>query len=299
MSHRALWLLPAAAAAIVVVLAVGLALGWGDSRSGTAGPVRPFAAAASLSSRAVSFGDPLVARLDLVLDPRAVDPQSIDVRPSFGAYRVVGRSLRTTTGAGERFSYRYALECLDSICAPPSSRVQQRFQPATVSYRTRDGGSITRHVAWPPYLLSSRLTAAERRSPGRSLRFDATPPAASYRIDPGTLRGLAAALAGLLALAAAVLVGVALRPREATVAADPSESRLAQALRAVRASTANGRPAERRKALGWLGRELRAAERPSEADEARRLAWSADAPTATSAGEFATRVETESTEAAE
>ena len=298
MSHRALWLLPVAGAAVAVVLVVGLALGWNGSGADVPRGTRPMAATASLSNRAVSFGDPLVARLDLVVDPRAVDPRSIAVRPSFGSYRVTGRRLRTAGGTAERLSYRWVLECLDSVCAPVSSRVEQRFQPATVSYRTRAGALVTERVAWPPYLLSSRLTDAERRNPGgsRSLRFDATLPAASYRIDPGTLRGLLAALAGLLALAAAVLVGLALRPAAGAVA-EPSESRLAQALRAVRASTANGRPAERRKALGWLGRELRAAERPSEADEARRLAWSAEAPTATSAGEFATRVET--TESAE
>lgn len=291
MRHRALWLIPIAAAAVVVALVVGLALGW-DGGGTDSPPARQFAATASLSSRAVSFGDLLVARLDVVLDPRAVDPRSIAIRPSFGAYRVVGQGLTTTTGAAERLSYRYVLECLDSVCAPPSTRIEQQFQPATVSYRTRTGAAVSERVTWPSYLLSSRLTDAERRSPGRKLSFDTTPPPATYRIDPGVLRGLLAALAGLLVLAAAVLVGLALHRPTAVDAADQSESRLAQALRAVWASAANGRPTERRKALGWLGRELRAAERPSEADEATRLAWSADVPTATSAGEFATKVET-------
>ena len=295
MRHRALWLVPAAAAAVVVVLVVGLALGWNGSDGSAPPAARPFAATASLSNRTVLFGDPLVARLDIVLDPRAVAPGSVEVTPSFGTYRVVGRSLRTTTAAGERLSYRYVLECLDPVCAPPSARVEQRFQPTIVSYRSRSGEAVKQRVAWPSYLLSSRLTEAERSRPGRNLRFDATPPPASYRIDPGTLRAFLAALAGLFALGAAVMVGLALRPGAAADAAAPSESRLAQALRAVRTSTANGRPAERRKALGWLGRELRAVERPSEADEARRLAWSADAPTAKSAGEFVTEVETTET----
>jgi hypothetical protein len=297
MSHRALWLLPVAAAAVVVVLVVGLALGWGEGESGTgaARTAQPFTATASLSSRAVSFGDPLAARLDIVLDPRAVDPASVTVQPSFGTYRIVGESLRTTNGAGERLSRRYVLECLDPVCAPPGPRVEQRFPPATVSYRTHTGESVTQHVTWPSYLLSSRLTDAERSRPGRSLRFDTTPSPASYRIDPDTLRDLLTALAGLLGLTAAVLAGIVLRARAAVDTTRPAESRLALALRAVRASTANGRPAERRKALGWLGRELRAVERPSEADEAGRLAWSADTPTATSAGEFATRVETTET----
>jgi hypothetical protein len=291
-SHRALWLIPAAAAAIVVVLVVALAEGWDRSGGGTGGLLRAFAASATLSTRAVSFGDPLVAQLDLVVDPGAIDPQTVQIQPSFGAYRTVGQSLRTTRGAGESLSYRFVLQCLDPVCVPPSARVEQRFQPATVSYRTRSGETVTQHVAWPSYLLSSRLTDADRRDAARSLRFDATVPSPSYRISPDLLRALLAALAGVMALAAAVLVGFALRPRHAPDTAVLSDSRLVQALRAVRASTANGRPAERRKALGWLGRELRAVQRPSEADEARRLAWSADPPTATSAGDFATRVET-------
>jgi hypothetical protein len=292
MTHRALWLVPAAAAAVVVVLVVALALHWDKGGGTSSGLPRAFAASTALSPRTVLFGDPVVARLDLVVDPGAIDPTTVGVQPSFGAYRVIGQSLETTKGVGERLSYRFLLQCLDAVCVPPGDRVEQRFQPATVSYRTRSGETVTQHVAWPSYLLSSRLTDADRRNPGRSLRFDATVPPPSYRIWPGLLRGLLASLAGLLALAAAVLVGFALRPRAATGTVAPSESRLLLALRAVRASTANGRPAERRKALGWLGRELRAAERPSEADEARRLAWSADPPTATSAGEFATRVET-------
>jgi hypothetical protein len=289
-SHRALWLIPAAAAAIVVVLVVALAQGWDRSGGGTGGLPRAFAASTTLSTRAVSFGDPLVARLDLVVDPGAIDPQTVQIQPSFGTYHVVGQALRTT--AGGRLSYRFVLQCLDPVCVPPSTRVEQRFQPATVSYRTRSGETVTQHVAWPSYLLSSRLTDADRRDAARSLRFDATVPSPSYRISPDLLRALLAALAGLMALGAAVLAGFALRPRHAPATTSPSESRLMQALRAVRASTANGRPAERRKALGWLGRELRAVERPSDAEEARRLAWSADPPTPTSAGEFATRVET-------
>ena len=292
MSHRALWLLPAAATAVVVVLVVGLALGWDRSGDERTAP-RPFAATTSLSIQAVSFGDPLVARLDVVVDPRSVDPASVEIEPSFGAYRIVGHTLDRMSGAGEHLAYRYRLECLDPVCVPAGNRVEQRFQPATVSYRTRSGETVSRQVGWPRYLLSSRLTDAQRRHPEQNLRFDATPPPADYRIDPGLLRALLAVAAALLALTTAILVGLALRPRTAPDADGPSESRLQQALRAVRASTANGQPAERRKALGWLGRELRAVERPSEAGEAGRLAWSAEAPTAESAGDFATKIETE------
>ena len=53
----------------------------------------------------VSFGDPLTARLDLLVDPAAVDPAAIQVHPRFGLFRVTGTSLERTRGDGELLSY--------------------------------------------------------------------------------------------------------------------------------------------------------------------------------------------------
>ena len=71
-----------------------------------------------MSPTAVSFGDRLGARLDVVVDPRAVDVGSVEVRPRFGLNRVVGATLKRTHGAGDLLSYRYVLECLLPGCAP-------------------------------------------------------------------------------------------------------------------------------------------------------------------------------------
>jgi hypothetical protein len=283
-----LWALYVAALAVLLILF--LALGWRPGSGHETHPAQPFAASTSVSPTAVSFGDRLGARLDVVVDPRAVDIGSVEVRPRFGLNRVAGATLKQTHGAGELLSYRYVLECLLPGCAPQSARVARRFPPALVSYRLRDGQLINQQVRWPAYQLISRVTEAEKQHPLSSLRFDASVPAPSYRIAPNTLRALAVGLAGLLALAAVVLAWIALRPHTAADRGQ-SGSRLEQALRAVRASTANGHHQERRKALGWLGRELRAVERPREADVARRLAWSEEPPTPRSAGEFATEVE--------
>ena len=289
MSRRWIWPLGISAAALVLAVVLGVAQGWWQGGT-TAHPPRAFKATASLSSRAISFGDSLAARLDLLVDPAAVDPAGIQVHPRFGLFRVTSTSLERTRGDGELLSYRFALECLGAGCAPESDRVTRRFPPATVTYRTRDGADVSENVTWPSYQLTSRVTAADRKDPANALRFDASLPAPTYRISPGLLRSLLTALAVLLALAAAVFGWLALRPRGA-VAEGPSGSRLEQALRAVRASSANGRPTDRRKALGWLGRELRSVERSEEADEAGRLAWSASTPTGEAAGDFAAEVE--------
>jgi len=279
------------AAVLAVLLVVFVALGLRPGSGGETRPAQPFAATASVSPSAVSFGDRLDARLDIVVDPRKIEAGSVEVRPRFGLNRVIGATLKQTSGTGKLLSYRYVLECLLPGCAPQAARVARRFPPALVSYRTRDGQLVNQQIRWPAYQLVSRVTEAQRRHPVSSLRFDASLPAPSYRIAPDTLRALAVALAALLAVAAVVLAWIALRP-QAAGERGPTTSRLAQALVAVRASTANGHPEERRKALGWLGRELRAVERPTEADAARRLAWSAEPPSSRSTGDFATEVET-------
>jgi hypothetical protein len=281
------WVLPVATAAFVLVL--GLGLGWWNRADTARRPSQAFSATASLSTREIAFGDPLGARVDVLVDPAVIDPASVLVRPSFGLYHVVGSARRTARGAGDLVSYRYELECLGPSCIPLQPRVQRRFPPVLVAYRTRSGGDGVRNVAWPSYQLTSRVTAAARKAPAASLRYETALPPPSYRIAPGTLQALLTALAAALALAACVLAWLALRP--APGSEEPSESRLVQALRAVQASSANGRPGERRRALGWLGRELRTVRRPAEAEEARQLAWSATVPSAQAAGDFANKVE--------
>lgn len=288
---RRQWAWVAGAAVVALLLVVAIAQGWFGGGSTAAGPARAFSATTSLSTGTVSFGDPLTARLDLLVDPARIDPSAIEVSPRFGAWRLAKTSVVRTRGTGELVSYRFALECLIPACTPERSRVVRQFQTAVVSYRTRDGATVTQRVPWPSYQLLSRVTDHDRKSPATSLRYEAALPAPTYRVDPGTLRTLLTLLAGLLAVAAAALAWFALRPERSGVR-EPSVSRLEQALRAVRASSANGKPAERRKALGWLGRELRTVERPTEANEARRLAWSASAPTGQAAGDFAAEVET-------
>jgi hypothetical protein len=281
------WVLPVATAAFVLVL--GLGLGWWNGADTAQGQRPAFSASASLSTREIAFGDPLGARVDVLVDPAVIDPDSVLVHPSFGLYRVVGSARRTAHGAGDLLSYRYELECLGPSCIPLQARVQRRFPPVLVAYRTRTGGEGVRSVAWPSYQLTSRVTAAAKKAPAASLRYETALPPPSYRVAPGMLQALLTALAAALALAACGLAWLALRP--AAGSERPSESRLAQALRAVRLSSANGRPGERRRALGWLGRELRTVRRPAEADEARRLAWSATVPTPQAAGDFAAKVE--------
>ncbi len=282
----------AAVAAAAVVLVPGLAAGWWQSSTSVPLPSQPVAATATLSRHTVGFGDPLTARLDIVVDPKRVDVSSVRLAPVFAPYRIVSSTETTKRSGGVLLSYRFGLECLDYACAPHTAELVKRFAPVTVTFRTRAGIAESAAVGWPAYQLYSRVSAADRNAPVDRLRYTAELPPPSYRIDPGTLRALLIALVAVLGLAAAGLGWLALRPPGRKRAGD-TRSPLERALAAVRASTANGHVTERRKALGWLGRELGAVERGDLAHDAARLAWSAEAPTPESTGAFADGVEEE------
>ena len=278
------------AGGVAIVMAVGFALGWWQQHRATSLPARPLAAATSLSARTLSFGDPLNARVDVLVNPREIQPESVRLRPRFAPYRIVSATLRTRPAGDALLSYRYALECLSPACVPARAQTERQFLPAFVSYRTRGGRTERQAVEWPAFTVVSHLAAADLRDPVSRLRADAPLPAVTYRIAPGTLRPLLAAASAVLVLAAALLVGLAL-PRRRRLAAVAERPPVERALLLVRASTENGYPAERRKALGRLARELRACGRRDLAGTAVRLAWSAQAPTPEATTAFAEEVE--------
>ncbi len=279
-----------ATGAVAATLAVGLALGWWRSGGSEARPALPISFSTRLSTQTLSFGDPLTARLDVVVDPRSVDPESVRVRPRFAPYRVVRASREVRSGAGMLLSYRYALECLVPACLPGRTLAERRFLPAAVAYRRRGGARRSDTVDWPVYRVASRLTTPDFGDPTSRLRVGTALPTVSYRISPGTLEALLAAAGAVLVLVAAGLAAAMLPPRRRRVEG-ARLSGLQQALLLVRSSGTNGFPAERRQALGRLARELGASGRGELAATAFRLAWSAEPPTAEAASSFAERVE--------
>ena len=276
------------AAGVAAALAVGLSLGLsGESRS--AYPKKPLAATAVLSPNTIAFGDRLVARLDVLVDPRRVQPASVQVRPRFGLFHTLEETVRTKEAGGVVLSYRYTLECLVPGCLPGRTLAERRFLPTLVSYRTVAGDARRAAVEWPAYKVVTRLSSPDIGDPTTNLRVDATLPAVSYRISPGLLQGLLAGLAAVLVLGAAGLVAAALPRRRA--ASGPKLPPLEEALALVRETTSNGHYDERRRALGRLARELRVEGERDLAGAAVRLAWSSEPPSAAAASELADEVE--------
>jgi hypothetical protein len=275
---------------VAVALAIALALGWWQQGGSVPVPEQPLAATARLGTHALSFGDPLNARVEVLVDPQRVDVASVRVRPRFAPWRIVSSSGERHSAAGTLLTYRYTLECLSPACLPGRTLAERRFLPAFVSYRWGSGRPARRSVDWPTYRVVTRLTSPDIGDPTEHLDADTSLPPVSYRIAPGTLQALLAAFSALLVLAAGALVYYAL-PRRRAAAAGPDLLPLQRALLLVRASTANGYPAERRKALGGLARALRAEGRGDLAQAAVRLAWSSHPPSSEAASAFADRVE--------
>jgi hypothetical protein len=279
-------LIPLALGAVLLGLLLALALGW-EQNAPKARPAEPLEAKALLSHRAVGFGDRLGAQVDLLVDPSRLKVGSIRLEPRFDPYRIVGTARTERRAGGLLISYRYILECLDPRCLP-QAETERRFNPVVVTYTTQEGDPEFRTVEWPRYHLVSRVTEADRANPAQRFRWDRALPSPSYAISPGTAQALLAALCGVFALGAGVLLWFAIGPRRM---AGRQLSPLARALASVRASSSNGRVAERRKALAWLGRELGAVEEDDLARGAARLAWSRPNPTPESAAAFADDVE--------
>lgn len=264
---------------LVASVAVGLALGGAIllgmrlTGGGTgANLARPVTVRAALSAPAVLFGDPLRARVDVLVDRRRVDPAGVRLLSDFGPFAVRSRT-RTRTDSGDTTSLRWDVEllCLERACLPKQGQPRPiRLERGFVLW----GASGREALDWPDVEVASRLSAADRVRPALRLA-DAPPPPATYSVSPAPLAAAllgGAALLGVAALAlVAVEVGRALgrrRERDPLAGLSPVERALALHDRA-------GTPDERRRALDRLARAVEDGEL---AEEARQLAWSEQTP---------------------
>jgi hypothetical protein len=261
----------------LVAIALALFIRWGDEPSAT----QDVAASTSLAPLAGLFGDAVRAEVDVVLDPRRVDPESVLVSVDFGPLEgpaLVGPE-RLEAGRSTHVRFRYELLCLREDCRPRSGKHEIKLAPALVRYRLLDGRSRTLRAEWPaPVVIASRLTAEGSARPVWRVREQ--PPPVSYRVRPDLAAAAGFSIAALLALGAVLVIATevlafARRRRSDPLAGlTPLERALALLARAV----ADGGAARQRRALDRLARELRRVGDDDLAADARRLAWSRARP---------------------
>lgn len=299
-----------AAAATLAVLAAGCG-GGGDATAPP--PGRYVATSRSLTPNVHLFAEPAVARLDVVVDRRHLDPDRVRVRAEFLPYELVASVVRGREDFARftRLTYEYTLRCLEYDCIPTqhatdlgaqeSGRPERkafRFTPARVLYDDPAGVRQLRRVWWPPLESTSRINESDLFRPvfvvqsQSQWRTSFAPlPEPSYRIAPPLLA--AALLAGALALLAlpAALVARAVRSRRPPPPEpEPELSPLERAVLLVEWARGREDGEDRRKALELLAFELDADGRPALAEAARELAWSPASPSPESADELVVAV---------
>jgi hypothetical protein len=247
---------------------------------------------ARLLPRTVGFGDTLTAAVDVTVDRRLVDPDSVRVRQEFSPWGQLERPLRTRQDAADTSFIRttYVLRCVIGPCVPPRETYQLEFDPAVVSYRHLEGGQTESvEVRWPVLVTHSNIVAGDlerREAASTPWRADLlSMPAATYRISPGLLRWLLFAGAVLFALAGVALAFRAMPHREPEPELEPEpepEPALPPLELALILLTdeqqANG-AADRRRALELVAEEMEAREEFPLARRARVMAWSENTPT--------------------
>ena len=302
--RRAIAFAAFAAAAVVVGLAVGvLARGDGEEPLGAGAPLttqEPVAVTSQVEPDGVFFGQPVVARVDVQVDARQVDPGRVRVDAVFDPYTAAGpRTVeRVDSGGTTRLTFRYPLRCLGEGCDPASDRGLVEFEPGRVSYLYRDASREDRRLGeeidWAPFVVTGRVG----QDAVRDIRWRAEQSslaAVTYRVEPRTtaivLLALAVALAALAAALAWLVWG---RGRGSETDAEASaQAPLALVLAAARAAARNGDVPKRRRALESVARELRSAGFGDLAVEARTLAWSPQEATSADVEELASRAELE------
>jgi hypothetical protein len=282
---------------VLVVLAAACGSGADDRAELPLG--RQLVASATFEPTVHLFAEPVVARVEVVVDRDSLDPDLIRTETRFLPYDVKGSTeSREDRGRLTVLRWEWVLRCLRIACIPEilpsaageaeSGRGERReFSLPAARVLYDDPSGDTRAVArarWPGLVSVSRIKESDVPRFGFVFKTSVTPlPAPDYRVSPPLLAaGLLAGSLALLALPAGLAVAWLRRRRPEPVLADePELTPLERALLLVEWACARENGAERREALEVLAVELGD---PALARQARTLAWSRETPSAEAVG---------------
>ena len=272
----------AAAAVAAATVAGVLLLGHGISSPGIA-PAAPVAVRATFDPPIVQFGDPVTARLVILLDRDAVRVQTLHVAEGLAPLTPLAASTTTRTVSGrlETVTITQRLSCLTAPClARPLT-----FPPVRVTVSGRQ--ATTR---WRPLQVKGRVGAADLAASSPPFVADAAPSAPTYAVSPPAAATVLDVVAALASAGAVALLAWQALMRGRRTRRPLAGDELERALRLVRESERRDVP-DRRRALGLLARLLDG----GLGRAASALAWSQPQPEPKAVDELVARVEEERT----
>ena len=221
MTRRVFAILAVSVAAVVVGLAFGVVVR-GDTEETSAAPGDRFdGGALDVRTRVLpsvhSFGEPIVAEVDVRVDTTIIDPDRVRLSLDFDPYERtdVPTVERAVSGKNLLLTYRYSLRCLGEGCDPSGALGAVDFPTGRVRFYyladpTGRGGRS--EVDWPEVTVTGRVAAPAVT--GIEWRADQqTLVPVTYRSRPRltaiVLLLLAVALAGTAALLALMTWGAA------------------------------------------------------------------------------------------
>lgn len=244
--------------------------------------VKAIAVNATLTPEQHQFGDPVRARVEIILDSGQIDPESVRLQANFAPYRPLQPPTREEDAAGGigRIRFDYRLACLRYQCLPVGRR-QFELRNATVAYARRTGERRVEEIDWPTLTASGRISPTRFWEAQTRAEFRQVEPPA-YSVSPRLVAGIGLLLAIGFAGAAVILllrqlplVRIAERLGLKTV---DRRTALERALARVRETSSAEQAEEGRRALERLAHELRRARNPKLAWAASELAWSREFP---------------------
>lgn len=249
-------------------------------------PDRSFAVATTISPRTAAFGDPLTARVRVLLDRNKIDVGSMRLLTRFSPWRDITTIERVDAGNLTALTYTIELQCLTLSCVAFERESQQRFG-ATI---TALGGRVY-DLLWPEVTIVTRVppqgavpenTGEEAEDWPPRWRAAVSLPEPSYRVSPALLTWMLAGL-GLLLIGASAAAGWRMW-RRGRLGGAHEISALDRALALLQGAHSDE---ERRGALEALALALDGERDQELAEPARALAWSKRRPSETQAEELA------------
>jgi hypothetical protein len=293
------------AAAIVIVVLAAAGCGGDDSKP-VISPSKTAVVRGAISPSVHLFAEPVVARIDVIVNREKMDPADVELKTNFEPYEPVGETEVERRDLGDFTVLRYTttLNCLNERCIPPTAAGettvsqlpglppflpgQQRdemmkfeFPPALLIADAEPKDRTLGRVRWAPLRSLSRINWYDSSVVGQGFPFVATVtplPEPDYRISP-TLLGLGMLVLALALLAIPVVLVWQRRRRRAGPRreAGPALSPLERALRLVEWASRRPSVDERREALEVLAYEI-GIEDGRTAERARKQGWSPPTP---------------------